>query len=546
MPIGISGAPDVLPRGGKEIYRSAFNNAYDTTCKKREDRDACAAKIAWSAVKNRYQKQGEKWVEKTFNQVAEEFKLDIKDVPLPASLYDSPVSAAETWIVAYRSKLAEADNVASSANHAWVVLRSAFEIGVHGVWVLKAGMIVRASDLKIEKKADAPEVVKAEPIITRASGGAVNFRYEAGPIIVRDMTYEQEEALLENGYADEEAARPDGYPDWDWANLPWTARTVSAVIEMRRRQRAYLDVADALKKRGWTAYPNPNWPDELIFQGWKVLKGRAQILQRGVLVHKVHNDGTKSEHWRLMPLSDFASFSTAIRVPPDEVRFRGPVLEMRGGEGSGYHAPHEGLKGTWGGSAPRGGGGAEVAAESKPALSYAQQQKEISEYEKGKKPRSRTDIMKEMDEAVAAGEKARKEGRRQDALDAIGREHELIREMRATMTESQWREFEREMGWPSTASEEAVKEEPKDTIEDELPSMSISEIARVIRKDWGSKVNFAAKPYLEAMRELNSIEDMYFMDSGRSVVSYFLSNAAQWRGERARAVKAELKRRLKG
>jgi hypothetical protein len=71
-------------------------------------------------------------------------------------------------------------------------------------------------------------------------------------------------------------------------------------------------------------------------------------------------------------------------------------------------------------------------------------------------------------------------------------------------------------------------------------SRPLYEIAREIRKDW-SPVNYAAKPYLDAMRELSSIDDDYYADSGRSVVLYFLSNAASWRGENARRIKAELK-----
>jgi hypothetical protein len=39
----------------------------------------------------------------------------------------------------------------------------------------------------------------------------------------------------------------------------------------------------------------------------------------------------------------------------------------------------------------------------------------------------------------------------------------------------------------------------------------LREIAREIRKDWGSKVNYAAKPYLEAMSDLSSIHDSYPM-----------------------------------
>ena len=67
------------------------------------------------------------------------------------------------------------------------------------------------------------------------------------------------------------------------------------------------------------------------------------------------------------------------------------------------------------------------------------------------------------------------------------------------------------------------------------------EIAADIRKDWGAKVNFAAKPYLDAMASLTSINDNYGWDSGKTIVLYFLGNASSWRGETAKAIKKELK-----
>lgn len=70
------------------------------------------------------------------------------------------------------------------------------------------------------------------------------------------------------------------------------------------------------------------------------------------------------------------------------------------------------------------------------------------------------------------------------------------------------------------------------------------EIAREIRKAW-TKVSPYAEPYLEAMESLNTIDDNYYLDSGKSVVLYFLSNANTWRGEDARRIKAELKEMLK-
>lgn len=71
-------------------------------------------------------------------------------------------------------------------------------------------------------------------------------------------------------------------------------------------------------------------------------------------------------------------------------------------------------------------------------------------------------------------------------------------------------------------------------------SRPIYEIAEEIEKTW-PKVNYAARPYLDAMHSLNSIRDSYFFDSGKSVVLYFLANANSWRGDDARRIKAELK-----
>ena len=74
---------------------------------------------------------------------------------------------------------------------------------------------------------------------------------------------------------------------------------------------------------------------------------------------------------------------------------------------------------------------------------------------------------------------------------------------------------------------------------------SLSEIAFEIRKDW-KPVYFGAVPYLDAMSTLDSIEDNYIMESGKSIVAYFLSNAGTWRGEKAREIKKELNAMLKG
>jgi len=69
-------------------------------------------------------------------------------------------------------------------------------------------------------------------------------------------------------------------------------------------------------------------------------------------------------------------------------------------------------------------------------------------------------------------------------------------------------------------------------------------IASEIHKYWEG-VNYAAKPYLQAMHHLDAITEVYGFDSGRSIVLYFLGNAKAFKGEHARRIKTELKELLK-
>jgi hypothetical protein len=77
---------------------------------------------------------------------------------------------------------------------------------------------------------------------------------------------------------------------------------------------------------------------------------------------------------------------------------------------------------------------------------------------------------------------------------------------------------------------------------EKLSTASISSIARFIRSDW-KKVYFGAVPYLEAMSTMETIDDNYGCDTGVSIVVYFLSNASGYRGDNAKLIKAELKKR---
>lgn len=58
-----------LPKHAQEIYKEAYNNAWDEYAdpeerRGNESREETAHKVAWSAVKKKYVKEGKKWVPK--------------------------------------------------------------------------------------------------------------------------------------------------------------------------------------------------------------------------------------------------------------------------------------------------------------------------------------------------------------------------------------------------------------------------------------------------------------------------------------------------
>jgi hypothetical protein len=82
-----------------------------------------------------------------------------------------------------------------------------------------------------------------------------------------------------------------------------------------------------------------------------------------------------------------------------------------------------------------------------------------------------------------------------------------------------------------------------------LKGLAVSQIASLVyedKKNWAGKhIHPTAAPYLDAMLDLQTVNDTYGADSGRGTCLYFVCNASQWHGPLAKAVKAELKARCK-
>ncbi|MBZ2169989.1 ChaB family protein [Marinobacter sp. F4216] len=61
------GVKDNLPEHAQEIYRKAFNSAWEeykdpSDRRGGAGREETAHKVAWAAVKNEYHKEGDRWV----------------------------------------------------------------------------------------------------------------------------------------------------------------------------------------------------------------------------------------------------------------------------------------------------------------------------------------------------------------------------------------------------------------------------------------------------------------------------------------------------
>lgn len=74
---------------------------------------------------------------------------------------------------------------------------------------------------------------------------------------------------------------------------------------------------------------------------------------------------------------------------------------------------------------------------------------------------------------------------------------------------------------------------------------TLTEIADDIIRTWGhDRIYYAARPYVDAMAALDSIDDPYLHDTGEDIVRRFLLNATYWRGPDARRIKFELRSML--
>lgn len=291
-------APSTLSGHAAEIWRSAFQASYGSTCKDREDRDACAASIAWSAVKRGYQKgEGGQWVARAIP--------DCED-------YDIAYCERREFGTAKREKLAESGAAMVGGGYP---IENAEDLknAIHAIGRAKDR---GATIAHIRKRAAALGLTALIP--DEWNGGTKKSL--ATPDVVERVAKRQHGAevdrdLIQAGYGPLPAERPSDCDSRVWMSLPPVNRTTSALVARRHLIRRYGEAVDLAQESGWDVAPNPSRPDDNIFSKW-ISGPDGYVLVRAILVRKSDSDA-----WYLRELSRGHEGSMASALDPGEVRY---------------------------------------------------------------------------------------------------------------------------------------------------------------------------------------------------------------------------------
>ena len=298
--------PSTLSGHAAEIWRSAFQASYGSTCKDREDRDACAASIAWAAVKRGYQKgESGQWVARAIP--------DCED-------YDMAYCERREFSGAKREKLAESGAAMEGGGYP---IENAEDLknAIHAIGRAKN----RAATIAhIRKRAAA---LGLTALIPEEWGGATK-KSLATPDIVERVAKRQKGAEIDRDLIQAmggmfPAERPSDCDSRLWMSLPPVNRTVSALVARRHLIRRYGEAVDLAQESGWDVSANPSRPDDNIFSKW-ISGPDGYVLVRAILVRK-----SDSDEWYLRELSRGHAGSMASALDPGEVRHQGGYEVLR-------------------------------------------------------------------------------------------------------------------------------------------------------------------------------------------------------------------------
>lgn len=122
LPNNIPDSIKNLPQGAKTIWVNTFN-AVVSDGGSEDD----ARKAAWSNVKNKYKKEGGKWVKKKYTNQNN----------LPADVLKLPDLGQKAWMLLYNQQESFGKSDSESSKYAWDKVKQKFQQNDKGVWEIK-------------------------------------------------------------------------------------------------------------------------------------------------------------------------------------------------------------------------------------------------------------------------------------------------------------------------------------------------------------------------------------------------------------------------
>lgn len=336
--------PSGLPEEAREIFEMAFEDALRMECTEAANPRKCATQKAWAKVNEKYyQTEGGDFVQRSpisklaykhftdfiGKSLAEDFGMKITD-PL-AFQQRREFSRQKRKKLAKSGKAlpwggypiencTDVKNAVQAIGRAKDRSRTIAHIKKHAKRLGCSHLIPKKwnGGESEEKSVAAMEEKKflddENRLAMAAKSAGIDYNALLKRRSIRAKAAAEDQAMLEAGYGDCLARRPDDISSNEWANLPFEQRTVGAVVWRRHCIRKYDEAVEDAVLRGWKAEKNKFRPEEWIFKTWVDTPDGWQLV-RAILVRS-HGEDT----WRMKEISRGASLSVAIRVGPDEVR----------------------------------------------------------------------------------------------------------------------------------------------------------------------------------------------------------------------------------
>lgn len=348
--------PAGLPEEARNLFDMAWQDAINTTCSQAAEPRKCATQEAWGKVYESYYKSDNgQWVKRNMleKMIAKHARPEPKQIEVEPQVEvetETPKVEAKTFTTPEafqarrffsrkeRDQLAKSGkalpwggfpitdctdvkNAVRAIGRAKDRSRTIAHIKKHAKSLGCTHLVPKkwregseAKEKSVAATEDSKFYESEETLVHRAKVAGLEPSVLLKRRSARAKAHADDIALLEAGYADHPARRPEDIPSEVWRTMEPHLRTVGAIVWRRHVERKYEEAVEDALLKGWKGEKNPSRPEEWIFKSWVDTPDGWQLV-RTILVRRADSD-----EWYMKEISRGASKSLAIRVAPHEAR----------------------------------------------------------------------------------------------------------------------------------------------------------------------------------------------------------------------------------